>query len=152
MNETDENVNFVEYVYITIPAEYVCIYQKLLIMYVDFGNELLKNCKAPCDSKYRKLIDCYNAFNAAVAAKKLGQDKLAETLIKYVEEQIKVNYNGNPPCPDIVYPITEDGKLYAAVDCGNKPKFNIIVEDGILNSETKGKPTSVYGLSEIDKQ
>ena len=78
---TDE----VEYVYITIPKDYVCIYTKILIMFVDFGLDLLNDCKASCNDKNRKIIDCYNMFNAAIAARQLNETKQAEVLIKYVE-------------------------------------------------------------------
>ena len=140
----------VEYVYITIPKDYVCIYTKILIMFVDFGLDLLNDCKASCNDKNRKIIDCYNMFNAAIAARQLNETKQAEVLIKYVEKQINLMYNNNPPCPDLVYKVTEDGKLLARVDCGNKPTFIVDVDNGILTSETKGQPTSEYGLSDGD--
>ena len=143
---TDE----VEYVYITIPKDYVCIYTKILIMFVDFGLDLLNDCKASCNDRNRKIIDCYNMFNAAIAARQLNETKQAEVLIKYVEKQINLMYNNNPPCPDLVYKVTEDGKLLARVDCGNKPTFIVDVDNGILTSETIGEPTSEYGLSEVD--
>ena len=143
---TDE----VEYVYITIPKDYVCIYTKILIMFVDFGLDLLNDCKASCNDKNRKIIDCYNMFNAAIAARQLNETKQAEVLIKYVEKQINLMYNNNPPCPDLVYKVTEDGKLLARVDCGNKPTFIVDVDNGILTSETKGQPTSEYELSDED--
>lgn len=143
---TDE----VEYVYITIPKDYVCIYTKILIMFVDFGLDLLNDCKASCNDRNRKIIDCYNMFNAAIAARQLNETKQAEVLIKYVEKQINLMYNNNPPCPDLVYKVTEDGKLLARVDCGNKPTFIVDVDNGILTSETKGQATSEYGLSDED--
>lgn len=143
---TDE----VEYVYITIPKDYVCIYTKILIMFVDFGLDLLNDCKASCNDRNRKIIDCYNMFNAAIAARQLNETKQAEVLIKYVEKQINLMYNNNPPCPDLVYKVTEDGKLLARVDCGNKPTFIVDVDNGILTSETKGQSTSEYGLSDED--
>ena len=69
---------------------------------------------------------------------------------KYVEKQIDLMYSKKPPCPDLVYKVTEDGKLLARVDCGNKPKFIVDVTSGTLTSETIGEPTSEYGLSEVD--
>lgn len=140
----------VEYVYITIPKEYVCIYTKILILFVDFGIDMLNDCKASCNDKNRKILDCYNMFLAAIAARKLNENKTAETLIKYVEKQIDLMYSKKPPCPDLVYKVTEDGKLLARVDCGNKPKFIVDVTSGTLTSETVGEPTSEYGLSEVD--
>ena len=45
----------VEYVYITIPKEYVCIYTKILILFVDFGIDMLNDCKASCNDKIIKI-------------------------------------------------------------------------------------------------
>ena len=71
-----------EYVYVTIPAEYICVYHRILAMLADYGEDMLKDCKVSCTDRNSNVIDCFNMFNAAVAARKLGKDKLAETLIK----------------------------------------------------------------------
>lgn len=139
-----------EYVYMTIPAEYVCIYHKILIMFADFGVDLLKDCQAACTSKNRKIIDCFNMFNAAVAARKLNKFKLAKTLIEYVKGQIDLNYNGKSPCPEIVFPVDKEGKINAIVGCGNKPKFTVDVNSGKLLMEHDGDLSSVYSLGEED--
>lgn len=141
-----------EYVYMTIPAEYVCIYHRILVMLADFGVDLLKDCQAACNSKNRKIIDCFNMFNAAVAARKLNQFKLAETLINYIKAQIDLNYNGNAPIPDIVFPVDEKGHLKAVVGCGNKPKFTVDVDTGKLWEKYQGELTSVYSLGKEDYQ
>ena len=31
-----------EYIYLTIPAEYVCVYHRILAMLADYGEEMLK--------------------------------------------------------------------------------------------------------------
>lgn len=140
-----------EYVYMTIPADYVCIYHKILIMLTDFGVDLLKDCEASCKTKNRKVVDCFNMFNAAVAARKLNQFKLAETLINYIKGQIDLNYNGKAISPEIIFPVDEEGKLNALVGCGNKPKFTVDVETGKLYEEYTNKPESVFVLGDNDK-
>lgn len=146
--------NFVEiqpeYVYMTIPAEYVCIYHKILTMLADFGIEMLKDCQASCNSKNKKIIDCFNMFNAAVAARKLNQDKLASTLIKYVKSQIDINYKDGSPCPEMIYPVDKEGKIKALVGCGTYPTFMVDVESGKLWENLTDDVKDVYALDDSD--
>ncbi len=46
---------------------------------------MLQDCKASCSDKNSGVIECFNMFNSAVAARKLGNDKLAALLIKYIK-------------------------------------------------------------------
>ena len=34
--------------------------------------------------------------------------------------QIDLNYNGKSPCPEVVFPVDEEGKINALVGCGHK--------------------------------
>ena len=81
-----------EYIYTTIPAEYVCVYHKILAMLADFGEEMLKNCKASCTDRNSNVINCFNMFNAAVAASTIGNERLAELLLNYVKAKINQIY------------------------------------------------------------
>lgn len=85
-------VNNSEYIYLTVPIDYEDVYKTLLILLADYGEDMLKDCKASCTNKNRDVIDCFNMFNAAIAARELGKDKLAETIIKYIKAKIKVMY------------------------------------------------------------
>lgn len=118
-----------EYVYVTVPAEYICVYHRILAMMADYGEELLKNCKASCTDKNNNIIECFNMFNAAVSAKKLGKDKLAETIIKYVKVKINQIYKGFDNSTSFVFPIDENGEIKAIVSCGERPKFYINPKD-----------------------
>lgn len=121
-----------EYVYITIPAEYICVYHRILAMLADYGEEMLKDCKAACTDRNSTVIECFNVFNAAVAARKLGKDKLAETLIKYIKAKINQIYKGKDNSTSFVFPIDENGQLKAFVSCGERPRFEINPDDGEL--------------------
>ena len=125
-----------EYVYITIPAEYVCVYHKLLAMLSDYGEEMLKDCKASCTSRNSGIIECYNMFNAAVAARTLGETKKAETIIKYVKAKINQIYKGNNNDTGYVFPVDENGKLKAFVSCNDRPRF--FVDDDELYKQDQG--------------
>ena len=121
-----------EYVYITIPAEYICVYHRILAMLADYGEDMLKDCKASCTDRNSNVIDCFNMFNAAVAARKLGKDKLAETLIKYIKAKINQMYRGVDNSTGFVFPVDENGQLKAFVSCTERPMFYINPEDGEL--------------------
>ena len=118
-----------EYVYVCIPAEYVCVYHRILAMMADFGEEMLKDCKASCTDKNSGVIECFNMFNAAVAARKLNKLKLAETLIKYIKEKINMIYKGHNNSTSFVFPIDENGEIKAFVSCGERVKFEINPDD-----------------------
>ena len=109
-----------EYVYVTIPAEYICVYHRILAMLADFGEDMLKDCKASCTDRNSGVIECFNMFNAAVAARKLNKLKLAETLIKYIKEKINMIYGGVDNSTSFVFPIDENGEIKA---CNNARIF-----------------------------
>lgn len=121
-----------EYIYVTIPAEYICVYHRILAMLADYGEEMLKDCKAGCTNKNSGVIECFNMFNSAVAARKLGKDKLAELLIKYIKNKINQIYRGKDNSTSFVFPVDENGQLKAFVSCGERPKFEINADDGKL--------------------
>lgn len=118
-----------EYIYVTIPAEYICVYHRILAMLADYGEEMLKDCKASCTDKNSGVIECFNMFNSAVAARKLGKDKLAELIIKYVKTKINQIYKGSDNSTSFVFPVDETGHLKAFVSCGERPRFEINPND-----------------------
>lgn len=118
-----------EYIYVTIPAEYICVYHRILAMLADYGEDMLKDCKAACKDRNSGVIECFNMFNAAVAARKIGKEKLAQTLIKYIKAKINQIYKGNDNSTSFVFPVDENGQLKAFVSCGERPKFEINPDD-----------------------
>lgn len=118
-----------EYVYVTIPAEYICVYHRILAMLADYGEDMLKDCKAACKDRNSGVIECFNMFNAAVAARKLGKEKLAETLIKYIKAKINQIYKGKDNSTSFIFPVDETGQLKAYVTCGERPMFEINPDD-----------------------
>lgn len=127
-----------EYVYVTIPAEYICVYHRILAMMADYGEEMLKDCKATCKDRNSNVIECFNMFNAAVAARKLGKDKLAELIIKYIKAKINQIYKGFDNSTSFVFPVDETGHLKAFVSCGERPRFEINPDDGELYEHKLG--------------
>lgn len=140
-----------EYVYVTIPAEYICVYHRILAMLADYGEDMLKDCKASCTDRNSNVIDCFNMFNAAVAARKLGKDKLAETLIKYIKAKINQMYRGVDNSTSFVFPVDENGQLKAFVSCNELPMFYINPEDGELYEHKFGNGFEEhFGLGDED--
>lgn len=140
-----------EYVYVTIPAEYICVYHRILAMLADYGEDMLKDCKASCTDRNSNVIDCFNMFNAAVAARKLGKDKLAKTLIKYIKAKINQMYRGVDNSTSFVFPVDENGQLKAFVSCNERPMFYINPEDGELYEHKFGNGFEEhFGLGDED--
>ena len=97
-----------DYIYETIPEAYVCVYHDLLELLADYGEEMLKDCKASCKDRNSNIIDCKNMFDAAVAAYKLDKQTLANILIEFVK--YKINYiKGNNTTTETFIWTNEDG-------------------------------------------
>lgn len=122
-----------EFLYLTIPADYICTYHKLLVYLADFGKNLLDDCSAACKSNNKNIIDCWNLFQSALACRTIGQDKQASLFINYINKQleqiyknedVKIFNGGN------YYPITPDGKLKALCSCQGDATFHVDIETG----------------------
>ena len=121
-----------EYIYLTIPAEYVCVYHRIMAMLADYGEDMLKDCKAACTDRNSGVIECFNMFNAACAARFLGQEKKAQLIINYVKAKINQIYKGKDNSTSYVFPIDENGKLKAFVSCNDRPRFWINEEEDLM--------------------
>lgn len=141
-----------EYIYMTIPADYVCTYHKILILLSEYGVNMLNDCQAGCSNQNKSIINCFNMFNAAVAARKLGQDKTAETIMKYVNGQLNIIHNYNDINTKIVFPVDENGYLKAIVSCEDNPIFTIDPETGLLWEKSIANDNEVYALDETDTE
>lgn len=127
-----------EFLYLTIPADYICTYHKLLVYLADFGKTLLDDCSAVCKGNNKTVIDCWNLFQSALACKSLGQDKQASLFIDYINKQLEQVYRGTNEKVfngGNYYPITPDGKLKALCSCQGEAKFMTDVETGQMYQE-----------------
>lgn len=124
-----------EYVYLTIPSKYVCIYHKLLVYMADFGKTIVDDCNAICNSGSKNIIACWNLFQSAIACYTVGKEKEADFFIDYIKKQLALIYKGtdknvyNNTCP---LSVTEDGKIKAVASCGDETHFFIDAESGTL--------------------
>ena len=124
-----------QYVYMTVPSKFVCTYHKLLVLMAQYGVDMLNDCSATCKGNNKNIITCWNMFQSAMAAYQLGQNKLAETLLKYIKGQLNIIYEGSEQVQysgSITLPVDEEGKIHAIVSCGDAPKFYVDPETGKL--------------------
>jgi hypothetical protein len=77
------------YIYIAIPEKYKIVYETMMIASLEVGEATLKECNCDCHNKNNCLRECYDLFNSVVAAYNLNQEKLADTIIKYIIAKLK---------------------------------------------------------------
>lgn len=127
-----------EYVYLTIPSEYVCVYHKLLTYMADFGKPIIDDCSATCKGNGKNVLTCWNLFQSALACKSLGRVDEANFFVEYVNKQLDLIYNGTNKdvyTTTAVMPISDDGRLKAIVTCGTDIRFFVDAETGRLYQE-----------------
>lgn len=147
-----------QYVYLTVPSEYVCVYHKLLSCIADFGKEILDNCEASCKGIGKSIINCWNLFQSAIACKELGRDDEANLFIDYINKQLFIIYRGtNKDIYKGTFPvtITDTGGLKAMVTCGSNTKFEVDPDTGILyqkwlDSKDSNKVYSINDNGELE--
>ena len=134
-NDNEIEIN-PEYVYLTIPANWVCIYHKLLGYLADFGETAIKDCQAACKGQSLYIIQCWNIFQSAIACRAIGAYEKAEFFIKYIDAQLNNIYKTSDTevyCGEGEMAITPDGRLKARVSCkSNNVKFYVDKETGAL--------------------
>ena len=101
MSEVIKNAS---YAYITIPRDWLNLYHKILYLLADYGEAKLKDCTAECLKNNKVVLDCYAMFNAAIAAKEIHNNPLANALYKYVEATINAMYKGHALPIDVEEP------------------------------------------------
>ena len=79
-----------DYLYLTIPKDYKCIYKQLLVKLSQLGVDMLNDCTAVCGGKNKFIITCWNMFQAACASYELGDIKKADLLINYIKGQLNI--------------------------------------------------------------
>lgn len=124
------------FVYLTVPAEWVCVYHKILAAVADLGKNILDDCNSTCKGTNKTIINCWNMFQSAVACNELDRREEAEFLINYIKKQLESIYRGSGKSVfDGTFPISisEDGKLKAVVTCNDSMhKFEVDPKTGKL--------------------
>ena len=84
-----------KFVFLKVPVKWTDIYNKLLILMSNRGIDMIKDCNASCDGETKKLIECWNQFNAACAAYAIGQETEAKILIRILIDCMNKKYKTN---------------------------------------------------------
>lgn len=77
-------------IYMVITSTWRVTMNNILIHINNLGDDIINDCTTLCKDNKRIIINCWNVFQAAVAAKYLGYDKKAEFFIKYVNKQLNL--------------------------------------------------------------
>lgn len=92
-----------DYVFVSIPKEWLQFYYKLIAAIAQHGMDEIDEAQTKsCKDRPTNLANCYNMFNAAIAAKMLNNTKLANLIIQYIEAKVDMLYS------DIDVPIYEE--------------------------------------------
>ena len=83
-----------EWIYLTVPKAYQCVFEKLLNKLAAWGQELLDDCTVSCKGQNRNILNAWNLFNAACIA----YDTSAVTKSDYIVDYVKGLLGFN--CPD----------------------------------------------------
>lgn len=134
-----------DYIYVTIPAEYICVYYHILELLADYGLETIKDCKAGCSDKNTCVIECFNMFNSAIACKKLGKEKEAALVIKYVKAKLEQLSKSKS---SFMFPIDREHKHKVLVREKEVPTFG--VTSATLEALSKVKRNNLI-FHDIDK-
>lgn len=123
-------VNNEKVIYLEIPVDYVCTYNKLMTYLSDYGLDLLNECDSACKQTNKNLIKCWNMFQAAIASKAVGKDKQADVLITYINAQLQDIYKDiDFVFEDKLLPINEEGCVLGTVSCKRILEFYVHIDD-----------------------
>lgn len=151
-------------IYLTIPKEWSNTYYKLLSLLGHAGKHLVYGCKSDCSSP--SIFDCWNMFQAALAAYTLADydtanklhDKIARLLNTYSKSQritLPVEENNVPMCAysfnddvlNVTVQATIDGEVCTKV-FSLPDKTSHVLYYGVA-SATKAEQCNVFTLEKI---
>lgn len=135
MSKSDNNAG---YIYIVVPEEYSNLYVYILELLAEYGECTLKDCHCSCSDKSTCIIECYNLFNAAIAAKEVGKDKLAGLIINYIKARL--NYKEPDvqpePTPTPEPQPVEDTCWYVGQITATRPEFEALTGAALIQNAT----------------
>lgn len=105
MNETNICVGTV---FMTIPIQYNDIYEKILLLFSEYGLEAIKDCKVSCKDKTSYIVDCFNIFASGVAAWNAERYKEANLIMNYLRGQLEIYYPNKVSNNETIYLIGFD--------------------------------------------
>lgn len=128
-------------VYLEIPIDYICVYNKLKYLIYNYGIDLINDCSSSCKPKNQEIVNCWNLFQLAVTNYNNDNITDANNIINNIKDKINklyktisnIDYNGIDE-----YYINEEGTSKTKIICNNNtyelPNLKIEYEF-VLNSE-----------------
>lgn len=129
-------------VYLEIPINYICVYNKLKYLIYNYGIDLINDCSSSCKPKNQEIVNCWNLFQLAVINYNNNNITDANNIINNIKDKINklyktisnIDYNGIDE-----YYINEEGTSKTKIICNNNtyelPNLKIEYEF-VLNSES----------------
>lgn len=129
-------------VYLEIPINYICVYNKLKYLIYNYGIDLINDCSSSCKTKNQEIVNCWNLFQLAVINYNNNNITDANNIINNIKDKINklyktisnIDYNGIDE-----YYINEEGTSKTKIICNNNsyelPNLKIEYEF-VLNSES----------------
>lgn len=96
-------VSVIGTLFMAIPKQYNDVYEKILLLFSEYGLEAIKDCKVSCKDKNSKIIDCFNMFSSGVAAWNAKRYKEANLILNYVRGQLDIYYPNKPDNSKYIY-------------------------------------------------
>ena len=105
------SANCIGTLFMTIPAQYNDIYEKILLLFSEYGLDAVKDCKVSCKNRQSRIVECFNIFTAGVAAFNAGRYKEASLIMNYVRGQIDIYYPNKINNTKSIYFVLRDKTL-----------------------------------------
>ena len=90
-NITFENSSNDEFVYLTVPIKYECVYNKLLDKLVSWGQDLLNDCTSNCKGNNKNILNCWNLLKSVIAAYEHNNEAKADRIADYINVVLQCN-------------------------------------------------------------
>lgn len=142
-----------KHVYLSIPINYICVYNKLKYLVYNYGIDIIKDCASSCKPKNKTIVECWNLFQLAIINYHNNKIDKANNIINNIKNKIdklyktlsNIDYNGESD-----YYIDENGNNKTHIICNGYsyelPNLKIEYEF-ILNSQSNINDTSGKGIT-----
>ena len=105
------SANCIGTLFMTIPAQYNDIYEKILLLFSEYGLDAVKDCKVSCKNRQSRIVECFNIFTAGVAAFNASRYKETSLIMNYVRGQIDIYYPNKINNTKSIYFVLRDKTL-----------------------------------------
>lgn len=142
-----------KHVYLSIPINYICVYNKLKYLVYNYGIDIIKDCASSCKPKNKTIVECWNLFQLAIINYHNNKIDEANNIINNIKNKIdklyktlsNIDYNGESD-----YYIDENGNNKTHIICNGYsyelPNLKIKYEF-ILNSQSNINDTTGRGIT-----